>query len=71
MFHDLAVDVGQPEIAPLKTVGQLFVVDAEAVQRRRLKIVRMHRVRRNVVTEVIGLAEADAAFDGPALHRGR
>ena len=44
--HDVAVHVGQPEVAALEPVRQPRVIDAEQVQDRRLQVVDGDRVRR-------------------------
>ena len=38
-FNDVAVDVGQAEMASLKAVGELFVVDPELMHHSGLKVV--------------------------------
>ena len=55
-LHDFARDVGQAEVAALELVGQLFVVDTESVQHRRLQVVHVHRVLDDVVAVIVGLA---------------
>ena len=40
----VAVDVGEAVVPALKLEGQLFVVNAEAVQHRRVQIVNRHRI---------------------------
>ncbi len=56
LVHDLTTYIGEPEVTPLKPVGQPRVVDPEAVKDRRLHIMYMHRVLLYVVTEVITLS---------------
>lgn len=53
-LNDLAGHVGEPEVTALEAIGEPGMVDAEQVQNRRLEIVRMDRVLRDVVTEVVG-----------------
>ena len=42
----------------LELVGQPCVVDAQAVQDRGVQIVDVHRVARDVVAVIVGLADA-------------
>ena len=42
--HDLPVYIREAEVTALKAVSELFVVEAEEVQNRRLKIVNMNFV---------------------------
>jgi hypothetical protein len=44
LIHHQPVHVGQPEIAPLKPVGQLCMIKAQQVQDRCVQIVHVHRV---------------------------
>src|SRR5687768_15520321 len=55
-LHDFAVHVGQAEPAALELVGQTFVVDAEDAQDRRLEVVHVDAVGRDVVAELVGFA---------------
>src|SRR5687767_1568663 len=66
--HDLAAHVGEAEVAALESERELLVIDAEAMQERGVKIVNVDRVLDNVVTEVVRLAERNAAFDTAARH---
>ena len=58
--HHLAVNIGQPEIAPLKTIRELFVIDAQAMENGRVLIVNVHRVLDDVVAVVVRFAVGDA-----------
>jgi len=49
--------VGESEVAALVFVGQPGVVDAQAVQDRRLQVVDVHRVACDVVAVVVRLAD--------------
>ena len=40
-FHHLPVDIGQPEVAAIVTIGELFVIEAEQVQDRRVQVVEV------------------------------
>ena len=60
--HDVAVDVGQPEVASLEAIRQFLVIDAERVQDGGLQVVDGHRIRHDVVAELVGLAEHEPAL---------
>src|SRR5262245_37646412 len=47
--NHVAVHVGQAEVAALEAIGQLLVVDAEAVQDRGVQVVDVHRLVLDVV----------------------
>ena len=48
--------VRQPVVAALVLERQPGVVDAQAVQDRRVQIVHVHRIRGDVVAEIVGRA---------------
>src|SRR5260221_9475986 len=64
--QDLAVDVGEPVVAPLELERQPRVVDAQAVEDRGVQIVDVDRVARDIVAEVVGLAVGQATLDAAA-----
>ena len=51
------MNVGQPKIAALVAVGQPFVVEAQAMQNRRVEVVDVDRVLGDVVAEVVRLTD--------------
>ena len=55
-LDDLAVNVGQAEVAALEAVGQPCVIDAQEMQDRGVEVVDLDRVLDDVVGEVVGLA---------------
>ena len=63
--------IRQTEAPPLKLVKQLLVVNAHQVHQSRMKIMHMHRVFDNVVTEIIGFAKAESRFDSRTRHPHR
>src|SRR5438093_424625 len=71
LFHDISVDVGQPEVSPLKLVSQLRVINPEAVQNRRIEIENRNRITRNVVAEIVSLADGQPTFDAAACQPDR
>lgn len=52
----MAFNIGEPEPSSLILVGEFFVVYAEKMQKRGLKIVDVNRVFNNIVAELIGFA---------------
>src|SRR5262245_15766910 len=63
---DVAMDVGQAEVAALELVGQPLVLNAEQVQHGCVQVVNVHDVVLGVVPELVGRAVADAALDAAA-----
>jgi len=61
--------VGQAEVAALEFVSQSFVVNAEQVQQRRLKVVDVDGIFGGVVGEVVRLAERKTALHAAAESR--
>ena len=53
-MHDVAVDVGQAEVAAGVAVGQPLVVEAEQVQDRGVQVVDVDLVLDGVVAVVVG-----------------
>src|SRR5690348_11002972 len=65
----LPLHVGQAEIPSLVPIGQLCVVETQALQNRGLQVVNVHFVFNDVEPEVVGFAEhlsgADPASGKP------
>ena len=49
----MAMYVGQPKVATLELVRKAFMVDAQEVHHRRVKIVNMHAIGLDVVAVVV------------------
>ena len=62
-LDELAVDVGEAEIAALVFVGEPRVVDAEEMQDRGVEVVDVDAVGRDVVAEVVGGSNGGARLD--------
>ena len=60
------MDVGEAEVASLEPVGQLGVIDAQAMEQGGVEIVNVHRVVDDVVAVVVGLAVDVSALDATA-----
>ena len=71
LVHHFSVNVGQAEVAALESVSQPGVIDAETVQNRRVQIVNVHRIARDVVAEVVRLADRHARLDAAARQPHR
>ena len=52
-FDDVAVDVGEAEVAALETEGELLMVDAKEVKHRGVEVEDSHRVFHGGVAEFI------------------
>src|SRR5689334_3335138 len=57
LLDHFPMHVGEPEVPALKAIRELRVVDAEEMENRRLQVVDRHGIGRDVVAEVIRLAE--------------
>src|SRR5579871_6880240 len=66
--NDVAVDVGEAEVATGVAVGQLRVVEAEQAQDRGVQVVDVDRILHRLEAELVGGAVDLAALDAPAGH---
>ena len=57
------MDVGQSVVTVLEPERQAGVVDAQAVQDRRVHVVNVDRIPGDVVREIVRLAIGQSAFD--------
>src|SRR5207249_3196022 len=57
------VIVGEPEITAVVTIGQLFVIETEQVQDRRVQVVDVNLVIHRARAELVGCAVDRAALD--------
>ena len=62
----MAVDVGEPVVAALETVGEPLVIEAEQVHDRRLQIVHVHLILRDAEPELVGLAPDETGLEPAA-----
>ena len=65
------MDVGEPVISALESVGQTLVIHAHQVQDGGVQVMDRYRVLRDVVGLVVGGAMRDARLDAPACHPDR
>ena len=71
VLQDVAVDVGQAEVAALEADGHAFVIDAQQVQHGCVHVMNRDDVFDGVVTEFVGRPVRRAAFDSAASHPHR
>src|ERR1043165_4469710 len=64
--HSPSSQIGQPKLAAAEAIGQAFVIDAEAVQDRRVQVVDVDVILGDVVAVLVGAAVDDAALDAAA-----
>ena len=60
--------IGEAVVPSLEEVSELLVVDPELEKDRRMEVVHVHRVLRDVVAEVVGAAVGHAGLDAAAGH---
>jgi hypothetical protein len=69
--NDFSVDVGQAVVAALEFVGELMMVDSQAVQDCGVEVVDVDRVADDIVAVVVGFAVGDSATDASSGHPHR
>src|SRR5262249_18397898 len=69
--HYIPMCLRQREVASLEAVRQAGVLDGEAVEDGRVQIMDVHRVARDVVAVIVGLAELEAGANAAAGHPER
>ena len=68
LLDDLSMHVRQAVVAALIQEGQSRVIDAQALQDRRVQVVHMHGIRGDVVAEFVGRAVGYSGLDAAAGH---
>ena len=63
LLNNTAVDVCQPEVPTRMSIGQSFVVKPHDVQDRGMKIVNVHGVLFDAISDVVRLAIHDPRLD--------
>src|SRR6516165_3568425 len=66
----MLLDAGQAHVESLELEAQPSVVDAQAVENRRIHVVDVDRVGNDVVAEVVGFPKHDSRLDATAGHPG-
>ena len=67
-YRMMILDTGQTNIQPLKSGGQTPMVDAQAMQNRRVHVVNVDGILRDVIAEVVGLSVNDSRLDSATGH---
>ena len=68
VFDDVAVDVGEAEVAAGVAVGELFVIDAEQVEDGGVEVVDVHSIFNGVESDFVSGADDLSALDASAGH---
>ena len=70
LLHNVPRDIRQPEIAAHVAVGQLRVIQAQAVQHRRLQIVNVDLVFGDIESQIVRLRRPPypPLIPPPAIH---
>ena len=55
--HDLAMHIGQPEVAPLGAEGELLMIKSEQMQHGGVEVMHMDAVFHGVEAQLVGRAE--------------
>lgn len=67
----MAMHICQAEVPPLKFECQPLMVNSQAVEDRCVQVMNFHGILRDVVTEIIGFADAIPRFDAAAREPNR
>ena len=68
ILDHIAGDVGQPEVASLKAVGELFVIQTKTVKHGGVQIIGMNRFFNHIPADFIGFAVDMPAFKTAPRH---
>src|SRR3954469_3329939 len=67
-LDDLTLYVGQAKVAALEAVGEFLMIDAEETKHCGMQIVHFDDLPDRTVSELVGRAIGQAAFDSRARH---
>ena len=67
-MNDVAMDIGQPEIAARVTVSQLLMIHAQQMQNRGMEIVQMDLVLGCEIAVIVRLAVSHATLKAATRH---
>src|ERR1043166_4560641 len=70
-FNDLAMDVGETEIAAGVAISQLLVIESEQMKDGRMKIMNVNRVFDHIHAQLVGRAINRAALDSATGEQHR
>src|SRR5215813_4892421 len=65
------MNIRQAEFTSLKLIGEPGVIHAQAMQDRGVQVVHVHRIARDVVAEVIRLADAQSRLNAATREPDR
>src|SRR5688572_26902251 len=66
LLCNFSVHVGEPEVPPLKAVGQLRMIEAKEMKDRCVQVMDVDFVFSGVEAELVGFAESEAGFHAAA-----
>ena len=67
-MDDVAVHVGETEVASLMAIGQAFVVDSEEVETGGVKVVDVNFVFNDSETKLVRCSIGESAFNAASRH---
>src|SRR5262245_46966414 len=70
ILHDIARDVGEPEISSVESVRQLRVLDSEQMQDRGVEVIHADAIYGRLVPDLIRLAVVESTLDPASRHPG-
>ena len=68
ILDHIAGDIGQPEVASLKAVGELFVIESKTVKHGSVQIIGVNRFFKHIPADFIGFAVDMPAFKAAPRH---
>ena len=68
LVHDMAVDVGQAEVAAIVAEGEPLVIQAQQVEDGGVEVVMRDAARNGVHAELVGSAVGNSRLDAAARH---
>lgn len=67
----MPLHIRQPVMPSLKLESQLRMIHTQGLHHRRVQVMQVHRILRNVVREIISRAIAHPAPEAPSSHPRR
>ena len=68
ILDHIAGDVGQPEVASLKAVGEFFVIHTKTVKHGGVQVIGMNRIFSHIPADFISFAVDVSAFKTAPRH---
>lgn len=69
VFYEFSGDVGESKIAALEAVREAEVIESEQVEQRRVEIIDVDWVTRDIPTDFVGFTVGESAFESAASHQ--